>query len=96
MSASRRGRAREQEKAMQIREPYQVDEFKVVDDQENEYTLIEYRNATETRSLKLLTVGPSWFALADGTPVDQIDDEAFRIGSRGMVVRMRKPTHRGC
>ena len=80
---------------MQIREPCQIDEFKVIDDQENEYALIEYRNATETPSLKLLPVGRSWFALADGTPVDQIDDEAFRIGSSGTVLRRRKPTHNG-
>jgi hypothetical protein len=81
---------------MQIRERYQIDEFKVIDDQENEYALIEYRNATETRSLKLLTVGRrSWFALADGTPVDQIDDGTFRIESSGTVLRRRKPTHSG-
>ena len=59
---------------MQIREPRQINEFKVLDDQGNEYALIEYRNGTETRSLKWLTR----FAL-DGTLVDQIDDETFGI-----------------
>jgi hypothetical protein len=71
---------------MQIREPRQINEFKVTDDQGNEYTLVEYRNSTETRSLKLLTAGPSWFALADGTPVDKIDDETFRIPTNDTVL----------
>ena len=78
---------------MQIREPCQIDEFKVIDDQENEYALIEYRNHTETPSLKLLPVGRSWFALSDGTPVDQIGDEAFRIESSGTVLRKPKRMH---
>ena len=71
---------------MQIREPRQINEFKVIDGQGNEYALIEYRNGTETRSLKSLTVGQSWFALPDGTLVDQIDDETFRIATSDTVL----------
>ena len=66
---------------MEIREPRQINEFKVTDDQGIEYTLAEYSDGTETRSLKWLGAGPSWFALADGTPVDKIDDDTFRIAT---------------
>ena len=76
---------------MQIREPYQISEFKVTDDQGNEYTLVEYQNVIETRSLKLLTAGQSWLALADGTPVDKIDDKTFRIPTSDTVLH----THTG-
>jgi hypothetical protein len=71
---------------MEIREPRQINEFKVIDDQGNEFTLAEYRNVTETRSLKSLTAGPSWFGLADGTPVDKIDDETFRIATNDTLL----------
>jgi hypothetical protein len=72
---------------MQTREPYQINEFKVTDDQGNEYTLVEYQNGTETRSLKLRRAGSSWFELADGTPVGKIDDETFKIETRDTVLR---------
>ena len=71
---------------MQIRENYQISEFKVTDDQGNEYTLVEYQNGAETRSLKLLRAGQSWFALADGTSVDKIDDETFRIPTNDTIL----------
>jgi hypothetical protein len=71
---------------MQIRQSYQISELNVTDDQGNEYTLVEYQNGTETRSLKLLTAGQSWFALADGTPVDKIDDATFRILTNDTVL----------
>jgi hypothetical protein len=71
---------------MQIREPRQISEFKVADNQGNEYTLIEYQNVTETPSLKWLTAGQSWFGLADGTPIDKIDDETFRIATSDSVL----------
>jgi hypothetical protein len=72
---------------MQIKEPRQINEFRVVDDQGNEYPLVEYRNGTETRCLKWLTAGQSWFALADGTPVDKLDDKTFRIATSDTVLR---------
>jgi len=72
---------------MQTREPYQINEFRVTDDQGNEYTLVEYQNGTETRSLKLRRTGSSWFELADGTPVGKIDDETFKIETRDTVLR---------
>jgi hypothetical protein len=70
---------------MKIRQPRQINEFKVIDDQGNEHTLVEYQNVTETRSLKWLTAEPSWFGLADGTPVDKIDDQTFRIATNDTV-----------
>jgi hypothetical protein len=74
---------------MKIKEPRPINKFKVVDDQGNEYTLVENRNVTETRSLKSLTAGPSWFGLADGTPVDKIDDQTFRIATNDTVLHRR-------
>jgi hypothetical protein len=71
---------------MQIGEPRQVNEFKVTDDQGNEYTLIEYKNVIETPSLKWLTAGQSWFGLSDGTPVDEIDAGTFRIATSDAVL----------
>jgi hypothetical protein len=64
-----------------------MNEFKVIDEQGNEYPLVEYRKGIETRSLKWLTAGQSWVALADGTPVDKIDDETFRIATIDTVLR---------
>ena len=71
---------------MEISEPRQINEFKVIDDQGNEYTLAEYQDGTETRSLKWLPAAPSWFGLADGTPVDKIDDETFRIATNDTLL----------
>ena len=51
---------------MESKEPRQIIEFKVMDEHGNDYTLVEYQNVTETRSLKRRRAGPSWFALADG------------------------------
>jgi hypothetical protein len=74
---------------MQIRGPRQISEFKVTDDQGNEYTLVENQNVAETRSLKRLATGPSWFGLADGTPVDKIDNQTFRIATNDTVLHRR-------
>jgi hypothetical protein len=43
---------------MKITEPRQINKFKVIDDQGNEYTLVENQNVAETRSLKWLAAGP--------------------------------------
>jgi len=74
---------------MQIKEPRQINEFKVTDDQGNEFTLVEYQNVTETRSLKWLPAGSSWFGLADGTLVDKIDDDTFKIPTNNTVLHTR-------
>ena len=74
---------------MKVREPRQINKFKVIDDQGNEYTLVENQNVAETRSLKWLAAGPSSFGLADGTPVDKIDDQTFRIATNDTVLHRR-------
>ena len=56
---------------MEIIELRQINEFRVIDDQGIEHTLEEYQNVTEKRSLRWVTALPSWFELADGTPVRQ-------------------------
>jgi hypothetical protein len=73
--------------AMESKEPRQINEFKVMDEHGNDYTLVEYQNITETRSLKWRRAGSSWFELADGTPVGKIDDETFKIGTSDTVLR---------
>jgi hypothetical protein len=66
--------------------PRRISEFRVMDEHGNDHTLVEYQNVTETRSLKWRRAGPSWFGLADGTPVGRIDDETFRIETSGTVL----------
>jgi hypothetical protein len=73
--------------AMESKEPRQINEFKVMDEHGSDYTLVEYQNVTETRSLKWRRAGPSRFELADGTPVDKIDDETFKIETSDTVLR---------
>jgi hypothetical protein len=51
--------------------------------------LVENQNVAETRSLKRLAAGPSWFGLADGTPIDKIDDQTFRIATNDTVLHRR-------
>ena len=72
---------------MENKESRQINEFKVMDEQGSDYTLVEYQNVTETRSLKWRRAGPSRFELADGTPVDKIDDETFKIETSDTVLR---------
>ena len=72
---------------MESKEPRQINEFKVMDEHGNDYTVVEYQDVTETRSLKWRKAGPSWFGLVDGTPVGKIDDETFRIETSDTVLR---------
>ena len=72
---------------MESKEPRQINEFKVMDEHGNHYTVVEYQNVTETRSLKWRKAGPSWFGLVGGTPVGKIDDETFRIEASDTVLR---------
>ena len=64
---------------MENRKTHQVNEFKLVDDDGKEYTVFEYQEGTETQSLKWTKAGPSLFSLGDGTAVDRIDGNTFKI-----------------
>jgi hypothetical protein len=64
---------------MENRKTRQVNEFKLVDDHGKEYTAFEYQEGTETQSLKWTKAGPTSFRLSDGTAVDQVDDNTFKI-----------------
>ena len=64
---------------MNSRETRQVKEFKLVDDQGKEYTVFEYQEGTEKPSLKWIKAAPSLFSLSDGTAVDKLDDNTFKI-----------------
>jgi hypothetical protein len=78
---------KQRSETMESKEPRQIDEFKIMDEHGNDYTLVEYQNITETRSLKWRSAGSSWFELADGTPVGKIDDETFKIETSDTVLR---------
>jgi hypothetical protein len=60
-------------------ETHPVNEFKVVDDHGKEYTVFEYQEGIVKPSLKWIKTGPTWFRLSDGTDVDKIDDNTFKI-----------------
>jgi hypothetical protein len=75
---------------MESRETRQVNEFKLVDDQGKEYTVFEYQEGTEKPSLKWIKAGPTWFRLSDGTAVDRIDDNTFKISMIDRVLH-RQP-----
>ena len=64
---------------MENRKAHQVDEFKLVDGHGREYSVFEYQEGIEKQSLKWIKVGPSWFRLSDGTAVDRINDNTFKI-----------------
>ena len=64
---------------MENRRTHQVNEFKLVDDRGKKYTVFEYQEGTEKLSLKWIKAGPTWFRLSDGTAVDKLDDNTFKI-----------------
>jgi hypothetical protein len=64
---------------MENRETRQISEIKLVDDHGKEYTVFEFQEGTEKRSLKWIRAGQSWFRLSDGTPIDKVDDTTFKI-----------------
>ena len=66
---------------MDNRETRQMSEIKLIDDHGNKYTVFEYQEGAEKPSLKWITAGQSWFRLGDGTPVDRVDDDTFRIST---------------
>ena len=75
---------------MENRKTHQVNEFKLVDDHGKEYTVFEYQEGTEKPSLKWIKAGPTWFRLSDGTAVDKLDDDTFKIRMIDRVFR-RQP-----
>jgi hypothetical protein len=76
--------------AMENRKTRQGNEFRLVDDHGKEYTVFEYQEGTEKTSLKWIKAGPTWFGLSDGTAVDRIDDNTFKIPMIDRVLR-RQP-----
>ena len=65
----------------------QVNEFKLFDDRGKEYTVLEYQEGTETPSLKWIKAGPSLFRLSDGTALDKLDDNTFKISNIDCVLQ---------
>jgi len=75
---------------MKNRKTHPVNEFRAVDDHGKEYTVLEYQEGTEKQSLKWIKAGPTWFRLSDGTAVDRIDDNTFKIPMIDRVLRRRR------
>jgi hypothetical protein len=75
-----------EERIMQNREKQQVNEFELIDDHGNEYTIFEYQEDIQKRSLKWIKAGQSWFCLSDGSPVDKVDENTFKIASTDKVL----------
>ena len=75
---------------MENRRTHLVDEFKLVDDNGKEYTVYEYQEGTEKPSLKWIKAGPTQFSLSDGTAVDKLDDNTFKIPTIDRVLH-RQP-----
>ena len=75
-----------EERIMQNREKQQVNEFELIDDHGNEYTIFEYQEGIQKRSLKRIKAGQSWFCLSDGSPVDKVDENTFKIASTDKVL----------
>jgi hypothetical protein len=75
---------------MENRKTHQVNEFKLVDGHGKEYTVFEYQEGTEKPSLKWIKAGPSLFSLSDGTAVDKLDDNTFKMPINDRVLH-RQP-----
>jgi len=65
------------ERTMENRKTRQVNEFKLVDDHGKEYKVFEYQEGAEKPSLKWIKARR--FNLSDGTAVDRLDDDTFKI-----------------
>jgi hypothetical protein len=73
------------------REVHTVRQFDAVDDDGNEYTIIEYQEMMEQRfrekPSQWTRTGPSWLRLDDGTPVNQIDADTFKIATDDRIIK---------
>src|SRR5262245_18455058 len=74
---------------MTNRKTHSVNEFRAVDDHGKEYTVLEYQEGTEKQSLKWIKAGTTWYSLSDGTAVDKIDDNTFKIPMIDRVLHRR-------
>jgi hypothetical protein len=75
---------------MANRETHETDEFVAVDDDGTEYMIIEYQEVIEQRAidkpLEWIKAGPRWYRLRDGTPVNYIDGNTFKISTTDKVL----------
>jgi hypothetical protein len=71
---------------MQNRETQQINEFELIDDHGSEYTIFEHQEGVQKRFLKWIKAGQSWFRLSDGTPVDKVNENTFKIASTDKVL----------
>jgi hypothetical protein len=74
---------------METKGAQQINEFNLIDDHGKEYTIFEYQEGAEKPSLKWMQTGPSSFRLSDGTPVERIDDNTFKIATVDGVLHRR-------
>jgi hypothetical protein len=78
---AQRDSGKQEERVMQNRETQQINELELIDDHGSKYTIFEYQEGVQKRSLKWIKAGQSWFRLSDGTPVDKVDESTFKIAS---------------
>ena len=76
---------------MPDREAHQTDEIEVVDEEGNEYTVFEYQEVMEKRSMtgpsEWIKTGPRWFRFRNGNPVNQVDDNTFKIATTDKILK---------
>ena len=49
--------------------------------------MFEYQEGIDKPSLKWIRTGASWFRLSDGTPVNKIDDDTFKVETTEKILR---------
>jgi hypothetical protein len=76
---------------MMNRETHKTKDVPVVDEAGEENTVIEYQEVAERRSLngpsEWVKLGPTTLRLEDGTPVNRIDDDTFKVATDDRVLK---------
>ena len=73
---------------MQNKETQRINDFELIDDNGNEYTMFEYQEGKQL-SLKWIKAGQSWFRLSDGTVVDKVDENTFKVAATDKFLHRR-------
>ena len=73
------------------KEEHGTNEYEAVDDDGNEYAIVEYQEVAERRAIgkpvEWVRLGPSTFRLDDRTPINRVDENTFEIATTGKVLR---------
>jgi hypothetical protein len=72
------------------RETHRTAEFRATDENGDEYTIYEYQEVGERRSMEKtewIKMGPPIWRLDDGTPVNKVDDDTFKIATTDITLK---------